>query len=528
MKVDFSTLQHLWIKMQSYFLLALMVTWSWLSSGYALETDLPSVQGVNILTGELEEDHADHYIYERYQAGWNQTGAQALFLVEGDFRIGRIKTVRSVIGDGATHFGYADQETQVYDLPGRMSIYRYDHRRLIQTAEHYRACSLEEATLCCREHHIWQETDTHPHLVGWMLEDSQGETVLKCAFSYNGTGEVIHTSLSGHDAEKRIDVLYPQGWTVMDASQPLSTAPSQKTPSSTNPEGSSSLREVWKALWGAVYSSWDYLSFSCAPTESDWHQELQIPQLVNVTLATLTKALLGESTHLLIGPHVEETRIGHCGAHEINAKVRVTFINGILTTQSEMLDSLRVLSRSHGDTKIHYVFRPTSGWTGDLSNAILSKTGFLLAGFRSLHAHLLAQMWRQLIQEMGGIEGGGTIVHYTHSLGGTDTDRARGLLTPEEQKMIRVTSFGSATLLPNTGFQSVQNIVSVRDGVSCFDPLEYLRGCFFSPPHVHFQQSLINGPWPIDHLLNGPTYRTLLHELGAQFLAEFAPQSAAA
>ena len=154
------------------------------------------------------------------------------------------------------------------------------------------------------------------------------------------------------------------------------------------------------------------------------------------------------------------------------------------------------------------------------------KTTFLFFGFRSLHAHLLAELWRSLIQEMGGVEGGGTIVHYAHSLGGSETDRARELLSPEEQKMIRVITFGSSTLVRNEGFQYVVNNISVNDGVSSFllEPLGHIRNLFDPDSNVRYHGSYFYGSspwWPGDHLLNGPTYSALLRQMGKDFVSEF-------
>jgi hypothetical protein len=135
-------------------------------------------------------------------------------------------------------------------------------------------------------------------------------------------------------------------------------------------------------------------------------------------------------------------------------------------------------------------------------------------------------MWKELIEEMGGVEGGGVIIHYAHSLGGSETDRARELLSPEEQKMIRVVTFGSSTLLRSGGFHSVVNHVSVNDGVCSFilEPFGHVRNYFDSNTNVRFHGSFLRAPyWPTDHLLNGVTYNPILLDLGDKFLKEFAP-----
>jgi hypothetical protein len=281
--------------------------------------------------------------------------------------------------------------------------------------------------------------------------------------------------------------------------------------------------QIWSSIVNAFFSSFHYLQLSAHQTRMQWNAELKLPPFICKALERISKTLLGESTYLLMGPHFEAMHVDCYGEREINEKVRVTFINGILNTHGTMLQLLDIISESHGGVKVHYVFRPTEGWTWDILRGIMVRTTFTL-GFRSQHAHLLAKMWRELIQEIGGVGGGGIIVHYAHSLGGSETDRARELLSPEEQKMIRVVTFGSSTLVRNVGFQSVINIVSVNDGVSSFflEPLGHIRNYFDPNSNVHLYGSFFNAPyWPADHLLNGSTYKTILQDLGKQFLAEF-------
>ena len=61
--------------------------------------------------------------------------------------------------------------------------------------------------------------------------------------------------------------------------------------------------------------------------------------------------------------------------HEINSHVRVTLINGILNVSSDMDLILQTISKSHADLTVHYVFRPTEGWTKDLINCAFIKFG---------------------------------------------------------------------------------------------------------------------------------------------------------
>jgi RHS repeat-associated protein len=257
----------------------------------------------------------------------------------------------------------------------------------------------------------------------------------------------------------------------------------------------------------------------------DVNDELKISAQWNDWFEVVGRHLFGQ-TYDLMGYSHERTRYSSYGQGEISDKVRVTFINGILTTPAMLAENLELISTTHGNVNVHYVFRPTEGWVWDISRAILIKAAYWL-GFRSGHAHILKSLWRELIQDMGGVDGGGVIVHYAHSLGATETDRARELLTPEEQKMIRVITCGPATYVRNIGFQSVINHVSIDDGVGnnyLFEPIGMIRFHFGDPLlDVRFHGNPYD--WPgflMDHGFCGSTYGPLVAESGIDFLAEFA------
>lgn len=339
--------------------------------------------------------------------------------------------------------------------------------------------------------------------------------------------EIIYEMFFNYDEQgELISIVDSQGETIIRVETPLDWLPKSESFNSPGTE-MISLGQFWDRIASAFYSCFKYLQLSAHQTKMKWNAELKLPEPISHALEKIGRTLFGGSTYLLMGPHFEETRVDSYGQREISDKVRVTFINGILNTHAMMYESLDVISESHGGVKVHYVFRPTEGWTWDISRAVAIKTAFTFLGFRSLHAHLLAKLWKELIEEIGGIGSGGVIIHYAHSLGGSETDRARDLLTPEEQKMIRVVTFGSSTMVRNEGFQSVINIVSVNDGVSSclLEPLGHLRNYFDSNTNIRFYGSKLKAPyWPIDHLLNGATYGPIVREFGEDFLKEFSPQ----
>lgn len=291
--------------------------------------------------------------------------------------------------------------------------------------------------------------------------------------------------------------------------------------------GNTFISTIWDYTVESIFDYFKQLQLHAHQVRTEWYDELQIPEPLAEAIENIGKTLFGGS-YWLMGPHHLKTRVDSYGQYEVSDKVRVSFINGILNTHPMIFESLENISETHGGVKVHYVYRPTEGWTWDISRAILIRTCFEL-GFRSIHARLLAALWQELIEEMGGVQGGGVIIHYAHSLGGSETDRARGLLTPEEQKMIRVITFGSATLVRNEGFHSVVNLVSVNDGVSSpfLEPLGHIRNYFDPDSNVRFYSSLTHFEglnfFPLDHALNGVTYSSLLREYGKKFLEEFGP-----
>lgn len=197
--------------------------------------------------------------------------------------------------------------------------------------------------------------------------------------------------------------------------------------------------------------------------------------------------------------------------NEANDKVRISFINGILNVKQDYFTSIEKLSQGHGGISVHYVCQPTEGLSWDILKSSLCKLGFT-----SPQAVAIAKIWKSLIAQMGGVEGGGTIIHYAHSIGGTNTYAAKFLLTPEEQKMIKVVTFGSPTIIPNDGFQSVINYISVRDGITYLDPIGRINALFNDDSHLVYVGSYMGIPF-IDHLLYGDTYGEVITAHGKEF-----------
>jgi RHS repeat-associated protein len=205
---------------------------------------------------------------------------------------------------------------------------------------------------------------------------------------------------------------------------------------------------------------------------------------------------LGDTLFNISGYYREQPFSGVYGHGEMYDKKRITFINGILNNRDFMLENLQMISNAHGGNNVHFTYRATSGWVKDFLTSTLIKLGYV-----SSDARRLAQMWKGLIHDMGGTQGGGIIIHYAHSIGGTETLMAKRYMTLDEQRMIHVVTFGSATMVPEGGFRSVINIVSVRDGVCYLDPWRYAMGALGIQKNVIFIGSMRDGAPLVDHSL---------------------------
>lgn len=278
-----------------------------------------------------------------------------------------------------------------------------------------------------------------------------------------------------------------------------------------------SCSEVWSSFLSFVDNAIDLIMDSTGKVINFIRSHTHYLQQIEPDLTSLLEEYFGQGFLTLTGYYTYPLESGIYGQGEVSDKVRITLLNGISNIRSYYRDSLELLNSSHGGVNIHYIFRPTSGWCRDMIMALLIKCGYV-----SPYAKELAQTWKQMIVEMGGIDGGGTILHYCHSLGGTDTVLAASLLSPEERKMINVISFGSATMISNSvGFGEVINYVSLRDGVCFLDPIGYINGLIGNDVNIAFIGSFLGIPL-IDHSLTMETYSETIAHLGHVFLQMYA------
>lgn len=248
-----------------------------------------------------------------------------------------------------------------------------------------------------------------------------------------------------------------------------------------------------------------------------------IGSFIKKPIDTIAEKSFGKDLLTIAGYYQDLPEAGVYGNGEISDQVRITSINGVLNTRESLNETLELLSSTHAGVNIHYVFRPTTGIIGDLSDAFAMR----IFGQSSLYAELLAETWRQLIEEMGGVGKGGTIIHYAHSLGGADTYAASKLMTAEEKRMIHIITIGTAKVIPQTtGFHHVVNYASCNDGIPWLsDPSGYLKGLFGASSHMLEELSSTSCLPFIEHLWAKGPYRELMHIMGEQFSKRFMPQS---
>jgi RHS repeat-associated protein len=266
----------------------------------------------------------------------------------------------------------------------------------------------------------------------------------------------------------------------------------------------------WYGL-GLIYK----LAKAASSLGVDLTAELDLSIETQKKLDDYATALFGEGMLKLFGYNLEQSSFDVIGQGEVSDKVRITLINGILTQEEGHLANANELSRLHGGANIHYVFHATAGWTWDMFNCIGAKIGVPTA-----YAKCLVAKWKALIEEMGGVGGGGRIIHYAHSLGAVDTSNALGLMTSEEAQMIDVVTLGSPKMIDDICCRSAQNYGAWRDGVTWFAMYGYLKCKLTGKGSYAFVGSIFGLPC-IDHALFGYGYYPILLHLGTQFQQDY-------
>lgn len=269
-------------------------------------------------------------------------------------------------------------------------------------------------------------------------------------------------------------------------------------------------------LGGALHNAWK--AFVGSIQHADYYilKDLSITNDYFSSVTNGYRSLLGKVQSVGFAP--TESFSGVLGKGEVSDKVRITFINGILTEPRHLFRNLRWISESHGDNNIHYVYRATHGYSWDLHMCTATRA----LKYTPEQSYLLAEKWKALIEEMGGVESEGKIIHYAHSMGSNDSLAARYLLSEKEQSLIEIVTFGSPIVVPEDGFSSVNNYISMRDGVSqLFDPIGLVASSYYGSEHVTFLGEAFDD-WPLKaHFIDSEIYQPILLQMGEDFVEKW-------
>lgn len=247
-----------------------------------------------------------------------------------------------------------------------------------------------------------------------------------------------------------------------------------------------------------------------------WDASQQFIQDQRSAVEKMTKEHLGDFRLFLMGWYPEEGEQITYGRGEVSDLIRITAINGILNQRSDWLRFIKMISTSHGHVNVHSTYWPSEGWTKDIFKCLVVHSGTI-----SETSISLANLWKKMIEEMGGIEAPGRIIHYAHSIGAAETFLARSLLTHEERQKISVITFGTPYIYPDDDFYEVTHYISYRDGISMLDAVNYLGAIHTGKEHVVFISDHLEGPPLIDHFIYHGSYRDKIEELGAEFVAQY-------
>ncbi|NGX41898.1 MAG: tRNA nuclease WapA [Chlamydiae bacterium] len=214
--------------------------------------------------------------------------------------------------------------------------------------------------------------------------------------------------------------------------------------------------------------------------------------------------------------HAQHSDNYHLGRDEATNKVSNMSVNGILASLSDAFAFARYCSDTHGGTNIHFTFNATHGFISDILECAAQ-----ILGIPTRSADKLADHIRERIDAVGGVDSDGRVNIYAHSQGGLVLDRALQQLSPEEKKMLHVTTFGSASLIDSKGLGGAANYVNSRDAVPFIaNPISMIKGIFSKNSNIHF---LPSKTYPfIDHqILSSDNYKRELNRLGYKFIQNY-------
>ncbi len=221
----------------------------------------------------------------------------------------------------------------------------------------------------------------------------------------------------------------------------------------------------------------------------------------------------GSLSHL---SHLKDA-VGIVGKGEVDSldrRVRVTYVNGILTGGQQCTDTASMISWLHGDVHVRYVHANTQGMAIDLAKSVLN-----LAGLETEEARRLSDLWKRLLSEMGGADDArNQIIHYAHSRGGIITKLALANLTAQEKNRLDVRTFGSPAPIDRSDCPRNINIVCEADPIPVLNPVSLVRN--YARGNVQFADPIKEGGL-MEHGILEPAYTKALTEMGRDFVDKY-------
>lgn len=190
------------------------------------------------------------------------------------------------------------------------------------------------------------------------------------------------------------------------------------------------------------------------------------------------------------------------------------FINGVCNSQEAAVEGAYTMSDTYGGMNVHLGYNGTLGFVGDIIECVLQKLGVVTPSIQPTIDAI-----RYSIQQVGGVGSGGFVKVDAHSQGGTILNFALQYLTPEERKMLCVTTYGSATLIDPTGLKSCTHYISNGDFVPLIgDPIGYTAARLGLRSDVVFLKQ-IDGLF--EHEYKCKTYQMASERSAREFKREF-------
>lgn len=187
------------------------------------------------------------------------------------------------------------------------------------------------------------------------------------------------------------------------------------------------------------------------------------------------------------------------------------WINGLNTNLKSTVHYAQLISDANGGEKVYFAYNCTRGFMADIWEHIAGKLFF-----QTLALRVARNTLKQAIEEVGGPENGGTITVFAHSQGGVILSRAISSLSPEEQKMLHVYTFGTGALFSQGNLAAVTHFISQRDYIPAFaDPLRYLTALIWGSSIVHFLPSEDGNVFD-NHTFEGPLYQQEILRIGTE------------